>query len=195
MLHSRRLVAILDACVLYPAPLRDLLLSLAQQELYRPKWSVLIQEEWRRNLLNNRPDLSEAQLNRTSKLMDNAFPDAEVRKFQQFIQSIELPDPDDRHVLAAGISCHADVIVTFNLKDFPDASLQEYAIEAVHPDQFVADLVNFDEENSATAFHHQVERLKDPPKSPDDVLNALKQNELHKTVNLLTQVIDRYDET
>lgn len=76
MADTNRLVALLDANVLYPAPLRDFLLRLAQAELYIPKWSTEIHEEWIRNLLLNRPDLKASQLERTRQAMDSEFPEA-----------------------------------------------------------------------------------------------------------------------
>lgn len=188
MWQEGRFVAILDACVLYPAPLRDFLLSLAEQNLYRPKWSALIQDEWVRNLLKNRPDLTEGQLAHTTSLMDKAFPDAQIQGFKHLIQGIKLPDPDDRHVLAAGLASAADVIVTLNLKDFPEANLQQYGIQALHPDRFITDLISRDQERASIAFRRQVKRLTNPPKKAEDVLEALTQNKLPETVSLLKQI-------
>ena len=108
MIYSPRFTVILDACVLYPAPIRDNLLNLADLEIFSPKWSEIIQEEWIRNLLKNRTDLSKAKLGRTIQAMNVAFPDAEVHSFEEMIGLIELPDSGDRHVLAAGIKCKAD---------------------------------------------------------------------------------------
>lgn len=119
MLHSGRFTAILDANVLYPAPLRDLLLSLADHEMYTPKWSSIIENEWTRNVLSNRKDLKQKQINRTANIMNTAFPDAMVVGFEPLTSSLELPDPGDNHVLAAAIRSHAEVIVTSNIKDFP----------------------------------------------------------------------------
>lgn len=188
MLPSGRRVAILDACVLYPAPLRDFLLSLAEQDLYRPKWSRRIQDEWVRNLLKNRPDLTKDQLVHTTSLMNKAFPDAQLQGFKHLIGRIKLPDPDDRHVLAAAIASGGDVIVTSNLKDFPKANLQKYDIHPLHPDRFTADLIRFDRESASIAFRRQVKRLTNPPKKAEDVLEALKQNKLPETVDLLKQL-------
>jgi len=107
-----------DACVLYPAPLRDFLMWLALSGCFRARWSEQIHAEWKRNLLRNRPDLSAAQLDRTSTLMNDAIPDSLVCGYEKLIPGLFLPDPDDRHVLAAAIRCGASVIVTFNRKDF-----------------------------------------------------------------------------
>lgn len=111
-------VAVYDACVLYPAPLRDLLLHLALTDLYRARWSERIHDEWMRSVLASRPDLSAEKLARTRSLMDSAVPDCLVTGFEGLIEHVSLPDPDDRHVLAAAIRCQAGVIVTYNTRDF-----------------------------------------------------------------------------
>ncbi len=126
-----------DACVLYPAPLRGFLLYLALSELFAAKWSDEIHEEWIGNLLEDRPDIVR-QLKRTRALMDEAVPDSRVTGYQDLIPALNLPDPNDRHVLAAAIRCGAQAIVTFNLKDFPAETLDLYDTEAIHPDDFVA---------------------------------------------------------
>lgn len=80
-----RKTVVLDACVLYSAPLRDLLLHLAQQKLYKPRWSDRINDEWIRNVLKNRSDLSEHSFHRLRLLMDEAFPNANVKDYDQFM--------------------------------------------------------------------------------------------------------------
>lgn len=137
MAGSARYTAVLDACVLYPAPVRDILLSLAHQGLYHARWTATINDEWIRNLVQNRPDLNADQLRRTAERMAQAIPDSLIAGFGRFANTIELPDPDDRHVLAAALVGHADAIVTFNLKDFPATTLGPLGLEAQHPDDFV----------------------------------------------------------
>ena len=127
MRHSS-FTAIYDACVLYPAPLRDFLIRLGLSGRFRARWSTQIHDEWKRNLLLNRPDLTADQLNRTSALMDLAIPDALVTGHEELIAGLTLPDVDDRHVLAAAIRRNARVIVTFNEKDFPAEVLSNYAM-------------------------------------------------------------------
>jgi predicted nucleic acid-binding protein len=80
------------------------------------------------------------QLDRTSSFMDRAVPDALVSGYESLIEGLRLPDPDDRHVLAAAIKCNASVLVTFNLRDFPKDVLDIFDVEAMHPDDFIADL-------------------------------------------------------
>jgi len=98
--------AFLDASVLYPAPLRDLLLELAVADLYRAKWSDAVHEEWIRSVLRDRPDLTRAQLERTCDLMNLHARDALVSDFEDLIDVLKLPDPDDCHVLAGTGRCH-----------------------------------------------------------------------------------------
>ena len=128
--------ALYDACVLYPAPLRDLLLELALTDLFRAKWSAQIHDEWIQAVLDHRSDLTVAQLRRTRDLMDMHVRDCLVEDFEELIPSLTLPDPNDRHVLAAAIRGRADVIVTYNLTDFPDKALQKYGITPQHQMSF-----------------------------------------------------------
>lgn len=122
--------AIYDACVLYPAPLRDFLMWLGLSGRFRARWSNQIHNEWKRNLLKKRPDLSSEQLDRTSALMDKAIPDGLVTDYETLIPGLSLPDSNDRHVLAAAIRCNASVIVTFNERDFPAEALEPFGLEA-----------------------------------------------------------------
>ena len=123
--------------MLFPAPIRDLLMQLAMTGLFRARWSAMIHDEWTRSVLRVRPELTAVQLSRTRQLMDSLVLDALVTGFEPLIDALDLPDPDDRHVLAAAIRCGADAIVTYNLKDFPEHALSTYGIEAIHPDSFI----------------------------------------------------------
>ena len=111
--------ALIDANVLYDTVMRDLIMQLALSGLFRARWSDRINDEWTRNFLANRPDITAAQLDFTKSMMARAVPDSLVEQFEGLIGALQLPDPDDRHVLAAAIKADADVIVTLNLKDFP----------------------------------------------------------------------------
>ena len=92
-----------DACTLYPAPLRDFIMEIAAMGLFRAKWTNKIHDEWIRNLLANRNDLSPAKLERTKRLMNEAIPDCLVADYENLIAGLDLPDEDDRHILAAAI--------------------------------------------------------------------------------------------
>ena len=114
------MIAVLDACVLYPAPLRDFLLHLTVLDVFSARWTEKTHQEWIRNVLKDRPDIKASQLERTRKLMDLHARDCIVSGYEYLIEGVELPDPDDRHVLAAAIHSGAKAIITFNLRDFPD---------------------------------------------------------------------------
>lgn len=178
--------AVYDANVLYPAPLRDFLMRLALTGAYRARWSAQIHDEWKRNLLLSRQDLTSAQLDRTSELMDKAIPDALVIDYESLVAGLELPDVDDRHVLAVAIKCNAATIVTFNLKDFPKAVLDPLGIEALHPDDFIADLWDLDKAAVLEAAQRQRASLKNPPHNVREYLDKLLQQKLPETVKLLS---------
>ncbi|KAF3996627.1 hypothetical protein HNR39_002845 [Glaciimonas immobilis] len=135
MRHSS-FTAFYDANVLYPAPLRDFLMHLALTGAYRARWSALVHDEWKRNLLANRSDLTQAQLDRTSALMDKAVPDALVTGYESLIEGLQLPDVDDRHVLAVAIILtEFDLSLIRSVAATPTASASPvrcacYAIEA-----------------------------------------------------------------
>jgi len=152
---------------------RDLLLNLAALEIFSPKWSEIIQEEWIRNLVENRPDLSKKKLMRTVNLMNKAFPDAEVHGFEELIDKLDLPDLDDRHVLAAAIHCNADAIITFNQKDFPDEKVQQFNIDIYTPDQFLQLLYKLSPDTVLQAFQNQLNSLKNPPKTKIELIETL----------------------
>ena len=185
MRHSP-FTAVYDACVLYPAPLRDFLMWLALSGRFRARWSLEIHNEWKRNLLKNRPDLTTEQLDRTSALMDQAIPDACVSGYEKLIEGLTLPDIDDRHVLAAAIRCNASVIVTFNQKDFPDETLGPFGIEAQHPDEFVDNLFGLDPAAVVAAAQRQRKQLKMPPMDVGTYLDLLFRQGLIQSSKALT---------
>jgi predicted nucleic acid-binding protein len=179
--------ALYDACVLYPAPLRDLLMHLALTDLFRAKWTDAIHDEWIRNVLKDRPDLKPEQLQRTRDLMNAHVRDCLVTGYEELIPGLTLPDPDDRHVLAAAIRAGADVIVTFNLRDFPDDVLAKYGIEALHPDDFVTYQLDLAPHVVCAAAKRQRESLKNPPKSVHEYLEGLERQGLVQTASALRQ--------
>ena len=176
-----------DACVLYPEPLRDLLMHLALSDLYRARWSDRIHDEWTRNVLASRPDLTQDQLNRTRQLMNAHVRDSLVTGFEYLIPSISLPDPDDRHVAAAAIHSGASLIVTFNLKDFPPEALRPYNLAAQHPDDFIVDLLDLHLAGVLEAAASHRRSLKNPPKTADEYLDTLLAQGLTQSVAVMRQ--------
>jgi PIN domain len=182
--------AVYDACVLFPAPLRDLLMHLALTDLFRARWTEAIHEEWIRSVVAARPDLKREQLERTRDLMNAHVMDCLVTAYESIIPSLDLPDPDDRHVLAAAIRVGAGVIVTFNLTDFPAASLEPYGIEAQHPDEFITHLLDLSAADVCRAVRRQRLSLRNPPKSVEELLDTFAGLQLPKTVGRLRQNAD-----
>lgn len=174
-----------DANVLYPAPMRDLLLQLAVTDIFRAKWTADIHREWIDALLLNQPHRDRAALERTRDLMDRATRDGLVTGYQSLIPALQLPDPDDRHVLAAAIVGRCDAIVTQNLRDFPDEALAPHGIEAVHPDAFLHAQLGLEPAIFCTAVRKVRARLKNPPYSVDDYLDTLTRQGLVATVSEL----------
>lgn len=182
-----RYTALYDACVLYPAPLRDMLMQLAISDLFRARWTARIHDEWIGAILEERRDLKEADLNKTRALMDENVRDCLITGYEPLIDTVSLPDEDDRHVLAAAIRGRVDVIVTFNLKDFPAETLAAYDIEAQHPDEFIAHLADLSPTIVFEAAKAIRARLVKPEKSVEEYLATLAKQGLPKTVNFLCQ--------
>ncbi len=182
--------AVFDACVLYPAPLRDRLMHLALTDLFRARWTDEIHEEWIGSVLKSRPDLSRQQLERTRTLMNAHVPECLVVDYQDLIPTLQLPDPNDRHVLAAAIRSRADRIVTFNLTDFPAATLDRYGVEAVHPDDFVAQLFTLRAALVCGAAKAQRHSLRNPPKTVEEYLGVLERQALVQTAARLRAFAD-----
>jgi predicted nucleic acid-binding protein len=180
-----QIIVLYDACVLYPAPLRDLFMHLAIADLYRAKWTDAIHDEWIRNVLADRPDLKKEQLERARRLMNQHVRDCLVENYQKLMPSLQLPDPDDRHVLAAAIRAQASIILTFNIKDFPATTLKRYGIIAQHPDEFLMHLISMAPDTVCSAIKRLRANLKNPPISAWQYLAILKKQTLHKTVKAL----------
>ena len=177
-------VILLDASVLYSAPLRDLLMRVAVAGLMRLKWSDAIQEEWINALLRQRPDLSRTRLERTRGFMDRAVPDARVQDYatEEAALAGKLPDPGDAHVVAAAIAAEAEVIVTFNLKHFPPGPLAARGLRALHPDPFLCALLEAAPKQMAEAMREHRLSMISPPKTVQDYLDTLVAQKLSSFV-------------
>jgi len=164
-------------------------MELSAAGLFRVKWTEQIQEEWITRLLENRPDLDRARLERTRALMAAAVPDCLVQGYESLIPSLELPDPDDHHVLAAAIHCKADVIITFNLVDFPQEHLARFDLEAQHPDEFIFHQFGLNTAAVVVAAQRCRARLKSPPLSAPQYLATLQAQSLPLTVDRLSEYV------
>ena len=179
---------IYDACVLFPAPLRDLLMHLALTDLFRARWTHLIHDEWTRSLLRQRPDLKMKDLVRTRSLMDAHVRDCLVSGFEHLIPAIDVPDANDRHVVAAAIHCGADLIVTFNLRHFPNDVLSRFDLAVQHPDDFIVELLDGYADSALAAIANHRRSLRNPAKSFDQYLDTLIRQGLTQTVGLLREM-------
>jgi hypothetical protein len=176
---------LLDANVIYPAPLRDLLLQLAVTDIFKAKWTADIHREWIEALLRNEPHRDRAALERTRDLMDSKTRDCLITGYQALIPSIKLPDPNDRHVVAAAIVGRCDVIVTQNVKHFPEVVLTPYGIDVQHPDEFLCNHLNLATGLFCGVVQKVRQRLKKPPYSIEEYLDTLTRNGLVATASEL----------
>jgi hypothetical protein len=179
-----------DACVLYPAPLRSLLMYLAITDLFRAKWTDAIHEEWMRNVQKDYPDITREKAERVRDLMNPHVRDCLVTGYEDLIPALTLPDPDDRHVLAAAIRARADIIVTANLADFPAETLAKYGIEDQHPDTFIHHLLELAPSAVYGAAKKQRESLKKPAMTVEQYLQSLERQGLAQTVSTLRKFAD-----
>ena len=184
MAGSSRYTAILDANVLYPNLLRDLLLSLAAAGLYHARWTGKINEEWTRNLVANRPDIA----SKIGVLLDNvnqAVPDCLVENYESLIENLDLPDKDDRHVLAAAIAGHADAIVTANLKDFPANVVAKHGIEVQHPDDFLMNQLELRPFEALEVIKRVRAKRRSPVCSVTELIDMIEKSGLPQTAQHL----------
>ncbi|MBW6425883.1 PIN domain-containing protein [Rhizobium sp. XQZ8] len=137
---SKPPVAVYDACVLYPFHLRNVLIQCAFDGLVAARWTDEIHDEWIRNLAANTPSLTIERLVATRDRMKAVLPEADVADYQSLVIDLQLPDPGDRHVLAAAVAGKASVIVTWNLKDFPAPNLRPHGVISQSPDDFLVEL-------------------------------------------------------
>ena len=150
--------------------------------LFRARWTDDILDEMVNSIARRRPDLHLSQLEQTRRNMCKAVPDCLTTGYQHLLASLELPDPDDRHVLAAAIRAGTEVNVTENLSDFPSAALAPYDIEAQSPDTFVLYLTDLAPETVANTVRAQASVLTSPPMTVDEVLEHLARTGLPRSV-------------
>jgi predicted nucleic acid-binding protein len=178
-------VVIYDANVLYPSYQRSLLIEVARAGLVRARWTEQILDEVFQSLKKNRSDLNPASLDRTRALMNAAIRDVLVTGYEPLIESLDLPDPDDRHVLAAAIKVGAQTIVTNNLRDFPAERLGAWDIEASSADDFLHAMVDLNPKVVFSLVQKIANSLEKPPMDVNQVLDVLSNEGLVETVAAL----------
>lgn len=183
MIHSARFIAVLDTNVIYPVITRDLFFWFAYYDLYTPKWSKHIFDEWQGVMMKKGIVKSEAE--KRVHVANLAFPDALVKNYEGLIKILELPDPKDCHVLAAAIKTNADIIVTNNLKDFPGKYLDSFSLKAKSADDLLTDIIDLNNDQAIAAFKEMVLYKKNPELDEYDVLKLLRLNRLKDTADYL----------
>ena len=183
MIHSVRFTCVLDTCVIYPIEIRDLLFWFAYYDLYTPKWSENIFDEWKKVMKEK--GVSDAEIETRVSRANAAFPDAMVTNYHGLIDGLELPDENDRHVLAAAIKTNANVIVTNNIKDFPEEYLASYGLSAKTADDFLTDIIDLDPDKAVMAFKKLVLNRRNPDLDEFEVLDILRARGLNATADYL----------
>jgi predicted nucleic acid-binding protein len=177
-------VVVYDANALYPNAQRDLLIRIAQAGLVQAKWTAEIVDEMVAARLRRNPELDPAKLDRLKGLINHSVADCLVWGYEPLVTGLKLPDPDDRHVLAAAIKSGAQVIVTANTKDFPAEDLAEFDVEAKTPDDFVLDQLSIDD-RIVFACVRDIANCRTSPCTSEDVLSELENNGLVTSVAAL----------
>lgn len=187
MIHSVRFTAVLDTNVIYPVISKDLLFWFAHHDLYTPKWSKHIFDEWKAVMA--RKGISEQEADKRVGKANMAFPDALVQNYEGLIKNLNLPDEKDRHVLAAAIKTNANIIVTNNIKDFPFEYLESFCLKAINADDFLTDIIDLNPNQSVRAFKEMVLNKKNPPLDEYQVLKQLRNSGLTNAANYLHALI------
>jgi predicted nucleic acid-binding protein len=182
---SKPPVAVYDACVLYPFHLRNVLIQCAFDGLVEARWTDDIHDEWIRNLAANTPSLPIDRLMATRDRMKAVLPEADVANYRALVTDLELPDPGDRHVLAAAIASKASVIVTWNLKDFPAQDLRLYGVISQSPDDFLTDLHATFPNALISSVKRARHNLRKTVPSVEEFVEALEQGGLKKFSDVL----------
>ncbi|MBS1542472.1 MAG: PIN domain-containing protein [Bacteroidetes bacterium] len=183
MIHSVRFTCVLDTNVIYPIEIRDILLWFAHHNLYTPKWSRHIFGEWENAM--RRKNISEEDIAKRIRNVQLAFPDAFVENYESIIPGLNLPDEKDRHVLAAAIKVSGNIIVTNNLKHFPENYLASFGLVARTADDFVTDLIDLNPGKAVKAFMEMVSHKRNPPLTDLQVLDRLRQRGLTQAADYL----------
>lgn len=186
-MNKTKLVAVLDTNVIYPLAIRDFLLWLASEDLFIPKWSKHIFDEWETVL--KRKKFSNNEIKRILQRAILAFPNAEIKGYESLIERFTLPDEKDCHVLAAAYYIGADLIVTNNIKDFPKEYLASFGIERQTADDFIKRLIVSNQTDSLVAFNKMVKQKQNPRVSNIEVLERLEKVGLTKTVKHLKTIL------
>lgn len=175
-------IVVYDANVLLPVRLRDLLLRIAEAGIVRARWSEQILDEWQSALSKLYPDIPSEKFRLQRALMVEAVPDCIVSNYAGLANELDLVDEKDHYVVATAVRAQAQLIVTYNLKHFPEHALAKYDIEVKHPDEFVLDAIDLFPGRVANIIHSMSADLHKPPRSVEQVLETLQSHQLTQSV-------------
>ena len=187
MIHSIRFTCVLDTNVIIPIEIRDLLFWFAHDDLYTPKWSKHIFDEWEDVM--RRKNVTENEIKKRIGWANLAFPDAMVENYEVLIEGLTLPDEKDCHVLATAIKVNADIIVTNNLKDFPEDYLSTFGLSAKNADDFLTETIDLNQKVAVDSFRKMVLNRRNPDLDEYEVFDCLRRNGLNDTANYLHALI------
>ena len=189
MTNMIRPIALVDTNILYSAGMRDILLQLAVADLFEPKWSPDIRSELINTFRRNRPDIDPKRIERIWAEMNHYFSKALITGYEDSIDGLELPDPNDRHVLAAAIHAGCNIILTHDLKHFPVAVLKSFGIKPFHPDEFFMMFLRSNPNDFVKSLRAVRVRLKNPPYSVEEYLEKRMQDGLALTITELQKYV------
>ena len=193
-MFANRYTALIDACSLASVWRRNLLLTLAEAEFFRVRWSQPILDETEtalvRMFLKKKKVDSEEHAAHAVRSMQSAFPEALIGDYNHLEHAvIGLPDQGDMHVVAAAMKTQAQTIVTENLKHFPASVLDGLNLEARSADDFIADTIALEEGRAIAAISRMRQRLQSPAMDPDGMIRSLEAHGLVETASILAQHI------
>lgn len=183
MIHSIKFTCVIDTNVIVPIEIRDILFWFAYDELYTVKWSKHIFDEW--VSVMKRMDVTEDEICKRIDKANEAFPDAMVLNYEPLIDTLNLKDEKDRHVLAAAIKINANLIVTNNIKDFPNEYLEHFGLSAKTADDFLTDTIDLNNDVAVESFRELVLNRTNPEMDEYQVLEAMRRNGLKNTADYL----------
>jgi len=178
-------IVLCDANIFYSILMTDLVLSLGEVGLFRPRWTDEIHEEWIRNLLEDQPQRTREELERRRAFMDQAIGHDLIENYERHIESLSLPDPHDRHVLAAAIEAGAEILLTYNLRDFPEPVVAAYGVSVLHPDAFLRRVALEEAETVLSVIEEMRVKRKRPEMSQAQLLEKLARLSIPGFVRML----------
>lgn len=178
-----RFTVILDANVLAKSLHRNIVLSLAYEGFFRPRWTTRILDEAERGIMRITKGEADSRAQRLQ--IENAFEQSMIKNYLEYERGLDLKDPDDNHVLAAAIAVSAPLIITDNLKDFESSKLAKYSVEAVSSDNFIADILDLYQVAALFTIEEMRKEMEKPPMNRSELIALMRKHMLPKTATLI----------